>query len=172
MGTLFAWGVESWGTESAVLEGVTESASWEVTIGLSSGGEEGCESGGAAGEGGSGILECLFASLVRENVEVGNSGEGVEVEGVKDVEDVEDVEDGRGEEGVGVEGVLADANPATEGGGDHECVEEGWEEGGRISGVRWVEAQEGERDQLWEGEEVVDSVSGCCLSSGEAGWVD
>ena len=55
VGTLFAWGVESWGTESAVLEGVTESASWEVTIGLSSGGEEGCESGGAAGEGGSGI---------------------------------------------------------------------------------------------------------------------
>jgi len=149
VGTLFAWGVESWGTESAVLEGVTESASWEVTIGLSSGGEEGCASGGVAGEGGSGILECLFASLVRENVEVGNSGEGVEVEGAKDVEDVEDV---RGEEGVGVEGVLADANLATE--------------GGRISGVRWVEAQEGERDQLREGEEVVDSVSGCCLSSG------
>ena len=90
-----------------------------MTIDLSSGGEEGCESGGAAGEGGSGILACLFASLVRENVEVGNSGEGGEVEGVKDVEDV------KGEEGVGVEGVLVDANLATEGGGDHECVEEG-----------------------------------------------
>ena len=141
---------------------MNESASLvEVTIGLSSGGEEGCESGGAAGEGGSGTLECLFASLVRENVEVGNSGEEVEVEGVKDVEDVRD------EEGVGVEGVLADANLAVEGGGDHACVGEGWEEGGRVSGVRWAEAQEGERDQLEEGEEVADSA--CCLSSGGAG---
>ena len=166
MGSFFAWGAESRGTETVVLEGVTGSASWEVTIDLSSGGEEGCESGGAAGEGGSGILACLFASLVRENVEVGNSGEGGEVEGVKDVEDV------KGEEGVGVEGVLVDANLATEGGGDHECVEEGWEEGGKVSGVRLVEAQEGERDQWREEEEEVDSVSGCCLSSGEAGWVD
>ena len=127
---------------------MNESASLGVTIGLSSGGEEGCGSGGAVGEGGSGTLECLFASLVRENVEVGNSGEGVEVEDVKDVEDVEDVkdvedvegvkdvEDVRGEEGVGVEGVLADANLAVEGGGDHACVGGGWEEGGRVSGVR------------------------------------
>ena len=70
----------------------------------------------------------------------------------------------RGEEGVGVEGVLADANLAVEGDGDHACVGEGWEEGGRVSGVKWAEAQEGERDQLREEEEVVDSASGCCLS--------